>query len=142
MATNKNIDISTWGFEQCSVRYRLTGEKTVKGIILGDFIRVNQDGEMYAFILAFSDIWMPGTNKIPKEVKCGSKISEWQFLKKPKAILELESALAEAEAAAKEEEAKTKREAADKAAKEVADEVDFDEQPVARQSAVRASRLR
>jgi hypothetical protein len=142
MATNKNIDISLWGFEQCSVRYRLTGDRTVKGILLGDSIRVNPEGEMFAHILCFSEDWMPGSNKIPHEVKCGSRIREWQFLKKPKAILELESALATAEAEAKEEEARLKREAADKAAKEVADEVDFDEQPVARATAVRATRLR
>lgn len=134
------IDVSAWGYEQRSVRYKLTTNpnKCLLGIITGDTIRVDSGGDMFAYIVCTDWEYGVGVFKVPSQARFGSGKGEWQFVKKPQAILDLESEQAETAAKAAEETATTKRKQAEEAKEGAV--ASFDE-PV-RKSAVAATRLR
>lgn len=139
------IDISKWDAAQRSVRYRcdINESPFIFAMIIGDEIKVNSDGSMSARLIAYDPKWATGHFKPDQWIEHGGRRNQFHFINKPQAILDLEATLAKAEAEEKEKEADLKRRIAEAAAaSKSSDEVSFDEPPVQRQSAVKASRLR
>lgn len=102
------IDISSWTCCERNVRFRATDQKTYFGEITS--LQEDKDGTLQALIVVISQGFTPGGYAVQGWKRRGDSKEEWEFIKVPEVIRNLELAVAEAEAKEAEQAASEKRE--------------------------------